>query len=72
MSDDETPWTMSVPEAGKKYYGLGRGASYEAAWNGLMPTIMVGGKRRALVRAIERQLEEAGAKALQKAGGSER
>jgi hypothetical protein len=41
---EETSWTMSVPEAGKKYYGLGRSASYEAARTRAMPVIWINGK----------------------------
>jgi hypothetical protein len=59
------PWTMPVPAAGEKYYGLCRTASYQAAAKGLIPTIRIGGKLLALPRVIERQLEEAAAKALQ-------
>lgn len=51
-----TDWTMSVPDAGRIYYGLGRNASYEAAKRGDIPTMWIGGKLRALPRKIERQL----------------
>jgi len=34
---DNTEWTVSVPEAGKRYFGLGRNASYEAARRGDNP-----------------------------------
>lgn len=50
------PWTMSVPEAGKKYYGLGRNASYEAAQAGQIPTIKVNKLLRVPVHLIERML----------------
>jgi hypothetical protein len=30
--DETTPWTMSVPEAGKAYFGLGRQLSYAVAY----------------------------------------
>src|ERR1043166_6144995 len=33
----ETPLTMSVPAAGKKYFGLGPFASYQAARRGEIP-----------------------------------
>ena len=59
---DQTVWTMPVPEAGKKYYGLGRSASYQAAANGQIPVVRIGGKILAVVRAIEAQLDQAGAK----------
>jgi len=28
----ETPWTMSIPDAGKRYFGLGRALSYEVSY----------------------------------------
>lgn len=54
--------TMSVPEAGKLYFDLGRNASYEAAKRGDLPVIWMGKKVRAVVPAIERMLAEAGKK----------
>jgi hypothetical protein len=55
--------TMSVPKAGKIYFGLGRDASYDAAKAGQIPVLRFGenGKRvRAIVPAIERMLLGAG------------
>ena len=52
--------TMSVPKAGKIYFGLGRDASYVAAKRGQIPAIKIGGKIRAVIPAIERMLEQAG------------
>jgi hypothetical protein len=49
---------MSVPAAGKKYFGLERAASYNAAKTGMIPTIRIGRKLRALPVAIERMLEQ--------------
>ena len=63
MSDDITDRhvkTLGVPEAGRKYFGLGRNASYAAAKRGDIPTIQVGRLLRAPVVALERRLEEAG------------
>jgi len=63
MSDDMTDRhvkTLPVPEAGRKYFGLGRNASYAAAKRGDIPTIQVGRLLRAPVVALERRLEEAG------------
>jgi hypothetical protein len=51
--------TMSVPEAGKEYYGLARNASYAAAKRGDIPTIRVGNLLRVPVRAMEAKLDEA-------------
>jgi hypothetical protein len=52
--------TLSVPEAGKRYFDLSRGASYAAAANGQMPTIRIGRLLRVPVTAVERMLERAG------------
>lgn len=60
---EQNPLTMSVPEAGKKYFDLGRGASYAAAERGELPTIRVGRVLRVPVRAMERMLDEAGDRA---------
>ena len=30
--DAATPWTMSIPDAGRAYYGLGRQMSYSVAY----------------------------------------
>jgi hypothetical protein len=52
----EQPKTMSVPEAGRAYFGLGRGASYEAARRGELPVIRIGRLLRVPVVALERML----------------
>jgi hypothetical protein len=58
MDTSRTPArpTMSVPAAGQKYYGLSKAGSYEAARRGDIPTIKVGGRIFAVVRAIEERL----------------
>jgi hypothetical protein len=48
--------TMSVPEAGKRYFGLSKAGSYEAAKRGDLPTIRIGGRIFAVVKAIEDRL----------------
>jgi excisionase family DNA binding protein len=62
MSDD-VPLTMSIPEAGKKYFDLSRNGSYDAANRGEIPFIRIGRLRRVPVRALERMLDAAGSKA---------
>ena len=52
--------TISVPEAGKRYFDLCRGASYEAAQRGDIPTIRIGRRIRVPVRALEKMLDAAG------------
>lgn len=60
MTDKELPQTMSIPEAGKRYFGLSRNGSYAAAERGEIPTIKVGRLLRVPVRGMERLLDEAG------------
>ncbi len=52
--------TISVPEAGKRYYGISKNASYEAAARGEILTIKVGRLLRVPVVAMERRLERVG------------
>jgi hypothetical protein len=54
------PHTISVPEAGERYFGLCRNAAYDAAARGEIPTIRIGRLLRVPVRALERMLERAG------------
>src|SRR5262249_53802677 len=51
--------TISVPEAGKQYFGLSRNGSYEAATRGEIPTIRIGRKLRVPIAAMERMLDQA-------------
>ena len=50
--------TMSVPVAGKLYFGLGRNGSYAAVKRGEIPVIKVGSRLRAVMAALERKLAE--------------
>jgi Helix-turn-helix domain len=59
MSDSEQPLTMTVPEAGKRYFGLSRASAYDAAARGDLPTIRIGRRLRVPVRALERMLDRA-------------
>jgi hypothetical protein len=56
----DTEHTLSVPEAGKRYFGLSRNASYLAAINGDLPTVRIGKLYRVPIAAVERMLNEAG------------
>jgi len=56
------PKTITVPEAGKEYFGLGRNASYAAAERGDIPTIRIGRLLKVPVRVLEKMLDEAGSK----------
>jgi hypothetical protein len=56
---DETEKTVSVPEAGRRWFGIGRNASYMAARRGEIPTIRIGRLLRVPVIALQRKLEQA-------------
>jgi hypothetical protein len=59
MSEENEQLTISVPEAGRKYFGLSRNASYDAAARGEIPTVKIGRLLRVPVRAMERILDGA-------------
>ena len=59
VMSEETTLTMSVPAAGKKYFGLSRNGAYDAAARGDLPTIRIGRLLRVPVRALERMLDRA-------------
>jgi excisionase family DNA binding protein len=56
----DTPYTMSVPAAAAKYFGMSRKAAYAAAKKGAIPVVRVGRTLRVPIKAIERMLERAG------------
>ncbi len=53
---DNTQKTMSVPEAGRVYFGLSRNASYAAARRGEIPTLRIGGILRVPICRLEKML----------------
>jgi hypothetical protein len=52
----KTPFTDTVPAAGKEYLGLGETASYAAAAAGDIPTIGTGRNRRAIIPLLRQKL----------------
>jgi len=48
--------TISIPEAGARYFGLNRNTSYNAAKRGDIPTIKLGNRYRVPIAAIEARL----------------
>ena len=52
--------TLSVPEAGSIYFGMGRSASYDAAHRGDIPTIRIGKLLRVPVSAMDQLLANVG------------
>ena len=63
----QSPKTLSVPEAGKQYFDLGRNAAYAAARRGEIPTITIGKKIRVPINALEAML----ARAVSKKAGAQ-
>ena len=59
-SMEPQPKTISVPQAGRVYLGIGRDASYEAARRGDIPAIRIGRLLRVPVVAMERILDRVG------------
>jgi excisionase family DNA binding protein len=57
---EEHPLTLSVPEAGAKYFGLSRNAAYAAAERGELPVVRIGRLLRVPIRALEAMLDQAG------------
>lgn len=57
---ESQPKTISVPEAGRVYLGIGRDSSYEAVKRGEIPVIKIGKLLRVPIVAMERLLEQAG------------
>ena len=51
--------TLSVPEACKRYFNLAKNASYQAARNGDLPVIKIGGRLRVPITALDRMLADA-------------
>lgn len=58
--DDNHCETMTVPEAGRRYFGLGKNGSYDAAKRGEIPTVRIGRLLRVPVRAMEIKLDKVG------------
>ncbi len=54
------PKTMSVPEAGRLFYDLGKNGSYAAAQRGEIITIRVGRLLRVPVAGMEEKLKAVG------------
>lgn len=57
------PLTISVPEAGKRYFDMSRGASYQAAERGEIPTVRIGRLLRVPIAAMDALLASAKPKA---------
>jgi excisionase family DNA binding protein len=56
----QDPKTLTVAEAGARYFGLCRASSYAAAARGDLPVIRIGKLMRVPIAALERMMLEAG------------
>lgn len=56
MNDEENLHTLSIPQAGKRYFGISKPASYAAAKRGEIPTIKIGKKLLVPVVRMERMM----------------
>jgi hypothetical protein len=63
IMNQDKPLTISVPEAGKRYFDMSRGASYQAAERGEIPTVRIGRLLRVPVAAMDAMLAAAKPKA---------
>jgi hypothetical protein len=59
---EDFPATMSIPDAGKRYFGLSKNGSYDAADRGEIPFVRVGRLRLVPIKMLEKQIEEAARK----------
>jgi len=57
---ENAPKTLTVEEAGARYFGLCRASSYAAVQRGEIPVIRIGRLFRVPVAALDRMLSEAG------------
>lgn len=55
-NDESPPKTISVPAAGKQYFGLAKNAAYAAAARGEIPIIKIGSRLRVPVCQLEQIL----------------
>lgn len=59
MRTNDQPLTISVPDAGRRYFGIGKNAAYQAARRGEIPTIRIGKRLLVPLAALERMLQGA-------------
>jgi excisionase family DNA binding protein len=58
-SPKPAPLTLTVPEAGHRYFKLTRNAAYAAVARGEIPVLRFGRLMRVPVRALEQMLDQA-------------
>jgi hypothetical protein len=58
----DMPKTLSIPEAGYRYFGLSKNGAYDGAARGEIPYIEVGRLKRVPIALMERMMEEGAAR----------
>ena len=53
-----TPQTLSIPEAGRRYFGLSKNGAYDAAARGEIPFMVVGRLKRVSVARMDAMMLE--------------
>jgi hypothetical protein len=53
----EIPLTLSIPEAGARYFGLSKNGSYDAAQRGEIPYIEIGRLKRVPIVQMDRLMQ---------------
>ena len=51
--ESQIEFTLDVPEAGRRYFGLGVCASYRAAKSGQIPTVKIGKRLKVPIVQVE-------------------
>ena len=57
---NEIQHVMAIPEAGRRYLGIGRSLSYDLARRGQIPTLQLGRRRVVPVALVEKSLRGMG------------
>ena len=55
---EEKQYILTIPAAGRKFFGIGKSASYEAARRGQIPTIRIGRRLFVPIAALEAMLAD--------------
>lgn len=59
-------YILTIPAAGRKFFGIGKSASYEAARRGQIPTIRIGRRLFVPLAAVENMLADTANKAAER------
>ncbi len=62
----EKQYILTIPAAGRKFFGIGKSASYEAARRGQIPTIRIGRRLFVPIAAVENMLADTANKAAER------